>query len=69
MNLDAIDPVVRKYAVELGLDRGYSAHSMHATLITTARSKTARSLRTCKKPPGTATRLMEEQLNFCSPNI
>ena len=33
---DAIDRVVRKYATALGLDRGYSAHSMRATLITTA---------------------------------
>ena len=28
--------MVRKYAAELGLDRGYSAHSMRATFITTA---------------------------------
>ena len=28
--------VVRKYAGALGLDRGYSAHSMRATFITTA---------------------------------
>jgi integrase/recombinase XerD len=28
--------VIRKYAAELGLDRGYSAHSMRATFITTA---------------------------------
>jgi integrase/recombinase XerD len=28
--------VVRKYAGELGLDPGYSAHSMRATFITTA---------------------------------
>jgi len=28
--------VVRKYASALGLDRGYSAHSMRATFITTA---------------------------------
>jgi len=33
---DAIDRVVRKYAGALGLDRGYSAHSMRATFITTA---------------------------------
>jgi len=33
---DAIDSVVRKYATALGLDRGYSAHSMRATFITTA---------------------------------
>jgi integrase/recombinase XerD len=36
MDPDAIDRVVRKYATELGLDRGYSAHSMRATFITTA---------------------------------
>ena len=33
---DAIDRVVRRYAAALGLDRGYSAHSMRATFITTA---------------------------------
>jgi integrase/recombinase XerD len=27
---------IRKYATELGLDRGYSAHSMRATFTTTA---------------------------------
>src|SRR5208283_1847434 len=36
MDPDAIDRVVRKYATALGLDRGYSAHSMRATFITTA---------------------------------
>jgi integrase/recombinase XerD len=36
MDPDAIDRVVPKYATALGLDRGYSAHSMRATLITTA---------------------------------
>ena len=36
MDPDAIDRVVRKYAGELGLDRGYSAHSMRATFITTS---------------------------------
>ena len=36
MDPDAIDRVVRKYAARLGLDRGYSAHSMRATFITTA---------------------------------
>ncbi len=36
MSPDAIDRVVRKYAKLLGLDRGYSAHSMRATFITTA---------------------------------
>ena len=33
---DAIDRVVRKYAAALGCDRGYSAHSMRATFISTA---------------------------------
>lgn len=36
MHPDAIDRVVRKYARRIGLDRGYSAHSMRATFITTA---------------------------------
>jgi site-specific recombinase XerD len=33
---NSIDLVVRKYAAAIGLDRGYSAHSMRATFITTA---------------------------------
>jgi integrase/recombinase XerD len=36
MDPDAIDRVVRKYAAKIGLMRGYSAHSMRATVITTA---------------------------------
>lgn len=36
MDPDAIDRVTRKYAAALGLDRGYSAHSMRATFIITA---------------------------------
>ena len=36
MDPDAIDRVVRRYVGELGLDRGYSAHSMRVTFITTA---------------------------------
>jgi site-specific recombinase XerD len=36
MDPDAIDRMVRKYAAEIGLARGYSAHSMRATFITTA---------------------------------
>jgi site-specific recombinase XerD len=36
MDPDAIDRVVRRYAAALGLDRGYSAHSMRVTFITTA---------------------------------
>jgi integrase/recombinase XerD len=31
-----IDHILRKYARHIGLDRGYSAHSMRATFITTA---------------------------------
>lgn len=33
---DAIDRILRKYAAQIGLSRGYSAHSMRATFITTA---------------------------------
>jgi integrase/recombinase XerD len=36
MDPDAIDRVLRKHATAIGLDRGYSAHSMRATFITTA---------------------------------
>ena len=36
MDPDAIDRVVRRHAGTLGLTRGYSAHSMRATFITTA---------------------------------
>lgn len=36
MHPDAIDRVVRKYVAVLSLGRGYSAHSMRATFITTA---------------------------------
>ncbi len=36
MDPDAIDRVLRKYAAGIGLARGYSAHSMRATFITTA---------------------------------
>jgi site-specific recombinase XerD len=36
MHPDAVDRVVRKFARRIGLDRGYSAHSMRATFITTA---------------------------------
>jgi integrase/recombinase XerD len=32
----AIDRILRKYARHIGLERGYSAHSMRATFITTA---------------------------------
>jgi hypothetical protein len=32
MDPDAIDRIVRKYSATLGVDRGYSAHSMRATL-------------------------------------
>jgi integrase len=33
---DVIDRVLKKYARHIGLGRGYSAHSMRATFITTA---------------------------------
>jgi site-specific recombinase XerD len=36
MDPDAVDRVLRKYAALIGLGRGYSAHSMRATFITTA---------------------------------
>jgi len=36
MDPDAIDRVLRKYAKAIGIVRGYSAHSMRATFITTA---------------------------------
>jgi site-specific recombinase XerD len=36
MSPDAIDRVVRSYAGRIALPRGYSAHSMRATFITTA---------------------------------
>ena len=33
---DVIDRILRKYARHVGLERGYSAHSIRATFITTA---------------------------------
>ena len=48
---DVIDRFVRKYTGALGLDRGYSAHSMRATSITTAIENSAR-LEECKKATG-----------------
>ena len=33
---EVIDRILRKYAQSIGLSRGYSAHSMRATFITTA---------------------------------
>lgn len=36
MSPDAVDRVLRKYAAQVGLSRGYSSHSMRATFITTA---------------------------------
>ena len=33
---DEINRIIRKYARDIGLERGYSAHSMRATFITTA---------------------------------
>jgi hypothetical protein len=56
MDPDAIDRVVRKYAGELGLDRGYSAPSMRATFISTALENGAH-LEDLQKAPGTAIRV------------
>ena len=36
MSPDNVDRIVRRFAARLGLGRGYSAHSMRATFITTA---------------------------------
>lgn len=36
LHAEAIDRILRKYVTRLGLDHGYSAHSMRATFITTA---------------------------------
>jgi hypothetical protein len=55
MDPDAIDRVVRKYAAELGLDRGYSAHSMRATFIATALENGAQLEDVQRRPPVTAT--------------
>jgi hypothetical protein len=55
MGLDAIDPVVRNYATELGLDRGYR-RTRCAPLSSRRRSRTAPRPRTCRRPPGTVTR-------------
>ena len=41
LHAEAIDRILRKYAALAGLDRGYSAHSMRATFITTALDKGA----------------------------
>jgi Glycosyl hydrolase family 65, C-terminal domain len=51
MDPDAIDCVVQKFAAGLGLDRGYSAHSMRATVITTALAHGAQ-LKDVKKAAG-----------------
>ena len=57
MDPDAIGRVVRKYATELGLDRGYPAHSMRATFrrrSSPRRLRTAPSSRTFRhRDPGT----------------
>jgi hypothetical protein len=51
MDSDAIDRVVRKYAGELGLDRGYSAHSMRATFITPPLEDLDNGLSGDRRPP------------------
>jgi integrase len=48
---DVIDRVLRKYARGIGLDRGYSAHSMRATFIT-RRSITGQAWRMCSQQLG-----------------
>jgi integrase len=53
MNPDAIDRLVRKFAAKIGLERGYSAHSMRPTFITTA-LKNGVSWRMYRKPQATA---------------
>jgi integrase/recombinase XerD len=53
MDPDAIDRVLRKHATAIGLGRGFSAHSMRATFITTARWRTAQRSTTCSERPGT----------------
>ena len=35
MDPEAIDRVLRKHAKAIGIGRGYSAHSMRATFVTT----------------------------------
>jgi integrase/recombinase XerD len=42
MHPGAIDRMVRKYAAEIGLAGGYSAHSMRATFITIALENSAK---------------------------
>jgi integrase len=54
MDPDAIDRMVRKYAAKIGLARGYSAHSMRATFITTALANGA-TLEDVQKAPGIVT--------------
>jgi integrase/recombinase XerD len=55
MDPDAIDRVVRKFATGLKLERGYSAHSMRATFITTALDNGAQ-LEDVQRRPAIATR-------------
>jgi integrase/recombinase XerD len=50
---DEIDRILRKYAKRIGLTRGYSAHSMRATFITTALDNGA-SLEDVQRPAGHA---------------
>jgi len=52
MHPDAIDRVLRKYAKAIGLDRGYSAHSMRAR-SSRPPWRTA-VLEMCSAPPATA---------------
>jgi site-specific recombinase XerD len=54
MDPDAINRAVRKYPSACGFDRGYSAHSMRATFITTALENGAQ-LKDVQEPPDTTT--------------
>jgi integrase len=65
MDPDAIDRVVRKHAGTLGLTRGYSAHSMRATFITTALENGAQleDVQKARRP----SRPEHDRLSCCNP--
>ena len=52
MDPDAFDRVLRKHAAAIGLTRGYSAHSIRATFITTALENGATLDDVLHAPPG-----------------
>jgi integrase/recombinase XerD len=57
---DAIDRMVRRYADKIGLARGYSAHSMRATFITTA-LKNGAQLEDVQTAAGQTTKLYDRR--------